>query len=84
MRTLMMLAVVTALATGPAMAQTTTTTTVKAPGQPKMTVTKKGPPPASQRTEISKGCSATADSKGLHLKDREKFMRACKKGGKSA
>ncbi len=84
MRTFMMLAAAAALVAGSATAQSTTTTTTKTAGQPKVSVTRKGPPPAAQRTEISKNCSVSADAKNVHGKDREKFMRACKKGGKPA
>ena len=37
------------------------------------------------QTEVSKACSAQADAKGLHGKERSKFRSACKKnGGKAA
>ncbi len=61
--------------TAPAAATTTTTTTT--PAKPKATMT-----PA--KTSISKQCSALADQKGLHGKDREKFRAACKKNGGKA
>jgi hypothetical protein len=36
------------------------------------------------KTAISKACSAQADAKGLHGKERHKFRAECKKnGGKS-
>ena len=37
-----------------------------------------------EKTAISKQCSALADQKGLHGKDREKFRAACKKNGGKA
>jgi hypothetical protein len=93
MRTFMLVAAATVLMAASAMAQTpmgktsmgkgpmaTTTTTTTLAGQPKMTTTHTGPMPKAQRTEASLACSATADSKGIHGKDRAKFMRACKKG----
>lgn len=37
------------------------------------------------QTDVSKACSAQADAKGLHGKERSKFRSACKKnGGKAA
>lgn len=86
MRSFLIATAMVSLMAAPAMAQntmTTTTTTAKMAGQPKTTTTstKKGPPPASARSEISKTCSASADSKGLHGKDRQKFRRQCMKGG---
>ena len=93
MRMFMLATTAAALMAGPALAQTpmaktpmakapmaTTTTTTKMAGQPKTTVTHTGPAPKGARTEASLACSASADSKGVHGKDREKFMRACKKG----
>ncbi|MEW6630532.1 hypothetical protein [Mesorhizobium sp.] len=56
---------------------TTTTTTTPAPAKPKTAMS-----PA--KTSISKQCSALADQKGLHGKDREKFRAACKKNGGKA
>lgn len=88
MRTMMLAVAAAALMTTSAMAQTamtTTTTTSKMAGQPKTTTTHKGPPARGARTEQSLACSASADSKNIHGKDRTKFMRQCKKaGGKSA
>jgi len=37
-----------------------------------------------EKSAISKQCSALADQKGLHGKDREKFRAACKKNGGKA
>ena len=85
MRTLMLAAMAAAVMATGAMAQNTTTTmTTKMAGQPKTTVTRKGPPSKGARTEQSLACSASADSKNIHGKDRQKFMRDCKKGGKPA
>ena len=39
-----------------------------------------GPPPAADRSAISKSCSTQADAKNLHGKPREKFRRDCMKG----
>ncbi len=86
MRKFILATAAAALMATSAVAQTpmaTTTTTTKMAGQPKVTTVKKGPVPAAQRTEISKNCSASADSKNLHGKDREKFRRACMKGAKA-
>ena len=85
MRTFMLAAAATVLMAGPVMAQgkpptATTTTTTKMAGQPKVTTTHTGPAPRGARTEASLACSASADSKNIHGKDRSKFMRACKKG----
>jgi hypothetical protein len=33
------------------------------------------------QTEVSKACSAQADAKGLHGKERAKFRSQCKKNG---
>jgi hypothetical protein len=37
--------------------------------------------PAKPRTAVSLACSGQADAKGVHGKDRTKFMAACKKAG---
>ncbi len=92
MRTFMLATAATLLIAGSALAQapmakapmakapmSTTTNTTKRAGQPKTTVTHTGVAPKGARTEASLACSASADSKGVHGKDREKFMRACKK-----
>ena len=86
MRTFMLATAATILMAGSAMAQpakapaATTTTTTKMAGQPKVTTTHTGPMATGPRPEASLACSASADSKGVHGKDRAKFMRACKKG----
>ena len=88
MRTFMLAAAATVLTAVSALAQApmakppmaTTTTTTKMAGQPKTTTTHTGPAPKAARTEASLACSTSADSKGVHGKDRSKFMRACKKG----
>jgi hypothetical protein len=36
--------------------------------------------PKKERTEKSKECSAQADAKGLHGKERKKFRSECKAG----
>ena len=41
-------------------------------------------PAKADRTAISKQCSAQADAKGLHGKDRKKFREECKKSGGKA
>ena len=65
------------MATGAIAAQTTTTTTT-----PDASATAKTT--ASDKTAISKACSAQADAKQLHGKQRKKFRSDCKKnGGKS-
>ena len=50
-----------------------------APGAKQMP---KGKPKVAT-TEIGKQCSAEADAKGLHGKERQKFRRACAKAAKS-
>ena len=80
MRNLILAIAATAMLGGSAMAQNaTTTTTTKTAGQPKTTTTRKGPPPRAARSEQSLACSASADSKNIHGKDRKKFMAQCKK-----
>jgi hypothetical protein len=67
-------AIIGFVATG-AMAQTTTTAPDASATTKKTSVDK---------TAISKACSAQADAKKLHGKERKKFRRECKKnGGKS-
>ena len=81
MRTFMMVAAAaTLIATSASAQMATTTTTTKMAGKPAVTTTHKGPVPMAQRSEISKTCSAQADAKNLHGKDRSKFRRACMKG----
>ena len=83
MRMFILAATAAALIGGPALAQnamSTTTTTTKTAGHPKVTTTHVGSPPRAARTEASLACSASADSKNIHGKDRKKFMSACKKG----
>ncbi len=69
------IAATTTTTTAPA--ATTTTTTAPTTKKPKSTMT-------PEKTAISKQCSALADQKGLHGKDREKFRAACKKNGGKA
>ncbi|MBN9258701.1 MULTISPECIES: hypothetical protein [unclassified Mesorhizobium] len=84
---LVSIAIVGSAATGAFAAATSTTTT-----QPAATTTTTTTPPAKkatkamtpEKTAISKQCSALADAKGLHGKDREKFRAACKKNGGKA
>jgi hypothetical protein len=59
----------------PAAAATTTTATK--PAATAATATKPAAA-ASQKQTISKKCSADADAKGLHGKDRKKFREQCK------
>jgi hypothetical protein len=63
--------------TSSAMTRTTTTHVAAGPNAPIATTTAGGKP----RTAQSIACSGQANAKGVHGKDREKFMRACKKGG---
>jgi hypothetical protein len=62
-------------------AATSTATKPAAPAAttvvPKKPVTTMSP----EKTAISKQCSALADAKKLHGKEREKFRAACKKNG---
>lgn len=55
--------------------RTTTTHVAAGPNAP-IATTAGGKP----RTAQSIACSGQANAKGIHGKDREKFMRACKKG----
>lgn len=72
------------VATG-AMAATSTTTTAPAATTTTAPTTKKPKSTMTpEKTAISKQCSALADQKGLHGKDREKFRAACKKNGGKA
>lgn len=68
-----------------AMAQTTTapaTTTQMAPAaKPATTTTVKPKTTTTTQTDVSKACSAQADAKGLHGKERSKFRSECKKNG---
>jgi hypothetical protein len=70
MRSLVLTSLAILALAGDAMAQT------PAPTQP-ATTTAVGRKPA---TPESKACSAQADAKGLHGKDRQTFRRACLKG----
>ena len=89
-------AAIVALISANAMAQTatpstttttpaTTTTTMAPAATTKSTATttkQKAAKPV--QSEVSKACSAQADAKGLHGKERSKFRSQCKKnGGKS-
>ncbi|TPI15843.1 hypothetical protein FJW06_05875 [Mesorhizobium sp. B4-1-3] len=67
----------TSTATTTAPAASTTTTMAPTTKKPKSTMT-------PEKTAISKQCSALADQKGLHGKEREKFRSACKKNGGKA
>lgn len=57
---------------------------VAAPVMPKPQPVAAKPAPmkmsADEKAAMSKKCSADADTKGLHGKEREKFRNACKKG----
>lgn len=83
-------AVIALIGTG-AMAQTTTTpstttTTPMTTNKPAATMktpatTAKPKATTTAQTDISKACSAQADAKGLHGKERSKFRAQCKKSG---
>jgi cytoskeletal protein RodZ len=65
----------------PATATTTTTTTATAAATKPTAATTKVTKPVTtdaQKQAISKKCSADADAKGLHGKDRKKFREQCK------
>ena len=66
---------------GAAFAQATTPFPVK-PAVPAAVAPAK--PAKADRTAISKQCSAQADAKGLHGKERKKFRDECKKSGGKA
>ena len=86
-------AAIVALISANAMAQTATTTTTPAttttttaPATTTKTTAATTKPKVAKpaQTEVSKACSAQADAKGLHGKERSKFRSQCKKnGGKS-
>lgn len=63
---------------GSASAQTTTPSAKTAPATKTMPAEKKSEKP---RTAVSLQCSKDADGKGLHGKERKKFMSGCKKAG---
>jgi hypothetical protein len=81
--------VATIVFAGAAVAQTP----APAPSQPPAAAAKPAPtakpaaaakPSAAQRQALSKECSAQADAKGLHGKERKTFRSDCKRnGGKS-
>ncbi|MBB5575114.1 MULTISPECIES: PsiF family protein [Rhizobium] len=60
-------------------APATTTTPMTTTKTPSTTAKQKAATPA--QSEISKACSAQADAKGLHGKERSKFRSQCKKNG---
>jgi len=63
-------------------AATTTTTAPAAMTKPATGTMGKMKP---MQSDVSKACSAQADAKGLHGKERSKFRSTCKKnGGKAA
>jgi hypothetical protein len=55
------------------------TTTAKKPAASTMAAAPK-PATMDAKAAKSKECSAQADAKGLHGKERKKFREACKKG----
>ncbi len=60
----------------------TTTTTAPAATKSANTMMKKATTATTPaKTAISKACSAQADAKGLHGKERHKFRSDCKKNG---
>lgn len=80
-------AAILALVSTSAMAQTTapsTTTTTATP----MATTKPATGTMSKKapvlSDVSKACSAQADAKGLHGKERKTFRSSCKKNGGKA
>ncbi len=73
-------AVALVLLSGAAFAQTTTPQPAAkaAPAAKTMPAEKKAEKP---RTAVSLQCSKDADAKGIHGKERKKFMSGCKKAG---
>jgi hypothetical protein len=69
-------AVASLLLLGSAFAQTTTPSAKTAPATTTMRAEKKAEKP---RTAVSLQCSKDADAKGIHGKERKKFMSECKK-----
>ncbi|ENN84620.1 hypothetical protein RHSP_82996 [Rhizobium freirei PRF 81] len=65
----------TSTAVKPAATATTTTTTT---AKPATTTAAKPAVADTQKQAVSKKCSADADAKGLHGKDRKKFREQCK------
>ncbi|MBN9221635.1 MAG: hypothetical protein J0I79_27140 [Mesorhizobium sp.] len=74
------------LATGVASAATTaaTTTTTAPAATTAAPMKKKASAMTPEETAISKQCSALADAKKLHGKERHKFRADCKKNGGKA
>ena len=74
-------AIASLLILSPAFAQTTTPATpspaAKTAPAPKMAPAEKKT--EKPRTAVSLQCSKDADAKGIHGKERKKFMSACKK-----
>jgi hypothetical protein len=80
-------AAVVALFSVSAMAQTTApaaTAPAATATAPAATTTAKPKAAMKPQTEVSKACSAQADAKGLHGKERSKFRSQCKKNGGKA
>jgi hypothetical protein len=75
-------AVASLLLIGSASAQTTAPTTPAAKSDTKSD-TKMAPAEKKPRTAASLQCSKDADGKGLHGKERKKFMSECKKEAKA-
>jgi len=60
-------------------------TPAPAPATPPAKAEKAAKPTKAERSEVSKACSAQADAKNLHGKERRKFRAECKaKGGKES
>jgi Skp family chaperone for outer membrane proteins len=100
MKFLKLTAAALSLALGASVAMAQTATTPAAPVAPKppvaatapaptapaaaATAVKKGAPAMQAKTEEGRACSAEADAKNIHGKERKKFRAACMKGKTAA
>jgi invasion protein IalB len=84
MMTLSSRAVATAFASLLLMSSAFAQTTAPAPAAPAATAAPAAKKAEKPRTAASLECSKEADTKGVHGKERKKFMSDCKKAAKDA
>jgi invasion protein IalB len=84
MMTLSSRAVATAFASLLLMSSAFAQTTAPAPAAPAATAAPAAKKAQKPRTAASLECSKEADTKGVHGKERKKFMSDCKKAAKDA
>jgi CelD/BcsL family acetyltransferase involved in cellulose biosynthesis len=84
MMTLSTRAVATAFASLLLMSSAFAQTTAPAPATPTATAAPAAKKAEKPRTAASLECSKEADTKGVHGKERKKFMSDCKKAAKDA